>query len=121
MQVKPFSALLLIVSLFSLGACANRHKVIIDPQGVDMLKYQSDLEACKQISMQVESQAGEQAVGGAVVGGAIGAIIGGGDFAKKTAGVGFVSGLARGGTASERERMLVVKNCLRNRGYRILN
>jgi len=121
MQIKAFSALLLLVSLFSLGACANRQKVIIDPQGVDMVKYQSDLETCKQISMQVDSQAGEQAVGGAVVGGAIGAIIGGGDFAKKTAGVGFVSGLAKGGAARERERMRVVKNCLRNRGYRVLN
>lgn len=86
-----------------------------------MTKYQSDLEACKQISMQVDSQAGERAVGGAVVGGAIGAVIGGGDLAKKSAGVGFITGLAKGGSASERERMLVVKNCLRNRGYRVLN
>lgn len=121
MQIKPFSALLLVVSLFSLGACANRQKVIIDPQGVDMAQYQSDLETCKQISMQVESQAGERAVGGAVVGGAIGAVIGGGDLAKKSAGVGFITGLAKGGSASDRERMQVVKNCLRNRGYRVLN
>ncbi len=103
------------------GCAANRSKPIIDPDSVDMELYQYDLAECEQIAEQVDQKAGSGAVSGAVVGGLIGAIVGDGDSVKRSAGVGGVLGGAKGAGATGRERSQVVKNCLRNRGYNILN
>lgn len=96
-------------------------KVIIDPEGVEMGQYQRDTQACEQVASQVDGQAGSSAVKGAVVGGAAGAIAGNSDTAKKTAGVGALLGVVggRGSTSAERDK--VIKNCLRNKGYTVLN
>ena len=111
-----------LLAITTVAACAaNRSKPIIDPDGVDMTQYEADLAECSQISEQVEQKAGAGAVGGAVVGGLIGAIVGDGDQVKRSAGVGGVLGGAKGAGATERERSLVIKNCLRNRGYTVLN
>ena len=120
-MIKYTATFLITSALVFSSGCANRNKVIIDPNGVDMGMYQQDLRECKQLAEQVESKAGGQAVGSALVGGAIGAIIGNSDTAEKGAGVGFVSGLAKGAEATEQERLRVIKNCLRNRGYSVLN
>ena len=112
---------LLLVTLVVVGGCSKRQSVVIDPKGVDMGQYQQDLAECQQIAQQVDSEAGEGAIGGAVVGGLIGAIVGGQRSAERTAGVGAVLGGAKGAGATKQERELVLKNCLRNRGYRVLN
>lgn len=111
-----------LLIIFAVSGCASK-KVIIDKEGVDMSKYEQDLEACKQYAEEVEtgSAVGKSAVGGAVVGGAVGAILGGRRTAEKLAGVGAVTGAARGGSSSSSEKSQVVKNCLRGRGYRVLN
>ncbi len=111
----------LLVMTMTVGCAVSRSKPIIDPEGVDMGQYQDDLAQCEQIAQQVEQKTGSGAAEGALVGGLIGAIIGGSDSAIKGAGVGGVSGGASGASATEREKAVVVKNCLRNRGYRILN
>jgi len=104
------------------GGCSSYNsKPVIDPAGVDMAQYESDVAECQQIATQVDQKAGGQAAGGAVVGGLIGGILGGGDGAVKGAGVGAVSGGARGAVQTEEEKSRVVKNCLRNRGYKVLN
>jgi hypothetical protein len=103
------------------GCAAHSSKPVIDPAGVDMAQYEVDVAECEQIATQVEQKAGERAAGGALVGGLIGAIVGGSDSAVKGAGVGAVSGGARGTADTQREKAKVVKNCLRNRGYKILN
>jgi len=103
------------------AGCAGRSKPIIDPAGVDMIQYQNDLEQCEQIAQQVEQKTGSGAAGGALVGGLIGAITGDSDRAMRSAGVGAVAGGARGAGATAREKSQVIKNCLRNRGYKILN
>ena len=115
--------LLLIGSLSIATGCAHRRAadVVIDPAGVDMGRYQHDLAECQEIAQQVHGKAGRGAVGGAVVGGAVGGIVGGSDAAGKGAGVGAVAGVARGAAATRQERQSVVKNCLRNRGYHVLN
>lgn len=117
------SVILTVIFLILLAGCsgARRSGVVIDPEGVDMAKYENDLAACKQISEQVDQKAGAGAVGGAVVGGAIGAIVGNSSTAMRGAGVGGVIGLTKGGVATRNEKQLVVKNCLRNRGYKVLN
>ena len=112
----------LLLTLALVGGCAaGGSKPIIDPAGVDMGRYQYDLAECQQIAKQVDQKAGAGAVGGAVVGGLVGAITGNRERVKKSAGVGAVLGGAKGAGATQRERDLVVKNCLRNRGYRVLN
>ncbi|MDJ0776855.1 MAG: glycine zipper family protein [Gammaproteobacteria bacterium] len=113
-------ALLVLASLAATG-CATSSKPVIDPAGVDMVQYEKDLGECEQIAQQVEQKAGEQAAGGALVTGAIGAVLGGSDGAAKGAGVGLIGGAAKGAGATTRERDQVVKNCLRNRGYSVLN
>ena len=110
----------LLITTLAAG-CAGRSKPIIDPAGVDMGQYQNDLAQCEQIAQQVEQQAGEGAAGGAIVGGLIGAIVGDTHRAVRSAGVGAVAGGARGVNATTREKSKVIKNCLRNRGYKILN
>ena len=55
------------------------------------------------------------------MGGLIGAIVGGSDSVLRGAGIGAVAGGAGSAGDTEKERSKVVKNCLRNRGYKILN
>ncbi len=120
--MKGIRYALLLAGIVAVAGCANRHgDVIIDPAGVDMGLYEQDLAQCQQIAGQVRQKAGGGAVGGSVVGGAVGGIIGNSDTAGKGAGVGAVTGAARGAAATNREKQLVVKNCLRNRGYKVLN
>ncbi len=118
-KVLPVVVIALVLSAGCSGA--RRSGVVIDPEGVDMAKYESDLAQCRQISEQVDQKAGAGAVGGAVVGGAIGAIVGNSSTAMRGAGVGGILGLTKGGVATKREKELVVKNCMRNRGYKVLN
>jgi len=117
--MKLIYSLLIILAV---SACASK-KVIIDKEGVDMSKYEQDLEACKQYAEEVEtgSEVAKGAVGGAVIGGAVGAILGGRRSAGTLAGVGAVTGAAHGGGGASREKGQVIKNCLRGRGYRVLN
>lgn len=112
---------LLLITL-AVPGCASQ-KVIIDKEGVDMSKYEQDLETCKQYAEEVEtgSEVAKGAAGGAVIGGAVGAILGGRRSAEKLAGVGAVTGAARGGSGASSSKSQVTKNCLRGRGYRVLN
>ena len=113
--------LILFASAAISGCAAHRANIIIDPVGVDMQQYQNDLAQCHIIARQVRHRAGRGAVGGAIVGGAVGGIVGNRDTAKKVAGVGAVGGLARGAAVTRYERRIVVRNCLQNRGYSVLN
>ena len=103
------------------AGCANSSKPIIDPAGIDIEQYDIDLAECEQISEQVEQKTGEGAIGGAVIGGLIGVITGNSAGAVKGAGVGAVVGGAKGTGTTSKEKERVVKNCLRNRGYQVLN
>lgn len=103
------------------GCASNGSGIIIDKKGTDMSRYEQDLAECQEYAKQVESQTAGSAAGGAVVGGVVGAIFGGGEGALKGAGAGAVVGVARGESATGQEKKTVVKNCLRNRGYKVLN
>ncbi len=117
-----------IVAASLAAGCAGRHRtpggqVIVDMKGVDREQYQKDFDECSAYTSQVDAQGkvGSGAAGGAVVGGAVGAIFGGADGAARGAGAGAVVGGAKGVGATARERHSVVSNCLRNRGYAVLN
>lgn len=110
-----------------LGCAATNSFVddpIIDRKGVDMSRYYVDKAECEAYADEVRTgeKVARGAVGGAVVGGAIGAIISRGpDSAERGAGAGAVTGGVRGAQEGVRERERVVKQCLRGRGYKVLN
>ena len=119
--------LVLTVGLWMTGCAGNRTLVdepIIDRKGVDMSRYYADKAECEVYANEVRTgeKVARGAVGGAVVGGAIGAIVNrGGNAAERGAGVGAVTGGVRGAQEGVRETERVVKQCLRGRGYKVLN
>jgi hypothetical protein len=110
-----------LLGIVIIAGCASKSKPIIDPASVDMEQYEIDLAECEQIAEQVDQKAGESAAGGAIIGGLIGAITGDSTRVVKGAGVGAVVGGAKGAGTTNKEKSRVIKNCLRNRGYKILN
>ncbi len=113
---------LFIIAALALGGCASRGP-IVDTQNTDMARYEQDLAQCRAYADQVDTgaQAGKSAVGGAAVGAVLGAIVGNSTTVARGAGVGGVLGGARGASQGANEKDAVVKNCLRGRGYRVLN
>lgn len=111
------------LAMLALTACTTTDEIIIDQKGVDMAAYQADLAECRTYSDAVKTgeKAGVGAASGAVVGGLIGAITGGTEGAARGAGVGAVGGGAKGAIQGTETEVQVVKNCLRGRGYRVLN
>lgn len=110
----------------AIAGCAS--DPIIDTKGVDQARYKADLAECRQYADQVSvtgNAAGGGLLGGAAgaaVGAAIGAVTGnpGTGAAVGAAGggtSGLIGGTARG--ASKQDR--VVRNCLRGRGYSVLD
>ncbi len=116
--MKHLFPVLVLLALTS--ACTTTDEIIIDKKGVDMARYEQDLAECRTYSNEVQTgkKVATGAASGAVVGGLIGAITG---DAGKAAGVGAVGGGARGANEGSRDEVQVVKQCLRGRGYRILN
>lgn len=109
------------IMVLLLGACSGASGPIIDTKGVDMARYHQDLAECEAYAAQVSTgqAVARGSAGGAAVGAAVGAIAGGG--AKQGAGIGAVTGGAESARIADREKAAVVRNCLRGRGYRVLN
>ena len=107
----------LIAAVF-LAACAS--KPIVDTYNTDMVQYEKDLADCEHIAEQVAT--GEITAKSAAFGAGVGAAYGviGGDICNAAAG-GAVSGGAGGLLKSDNEKAKVTKNCLRHRGYAVLN
>lgn len=112
--------LILLVGLNALILSGCSTQPIVDTQGVDMAQYNQDLQDCKAYAAQVNQgkQAGQSALFGALVGGAMGALSG---HAGNGAAAGGVMGGASGALQGDQEKSQVLRNCLRNRGYTILN
>jgi hypothetical protein len=118
-------SIVLLLSLL-LGGCSSQPRtpggVIIDDRGVNPDDYAADLGECAEYADQV--RAGEKVAastaGGAAVGGAVGAAYKN-SSGSKGATAGAVAGAVRGIGNVSRERSMVVKNCLRHRGYIVLN
>ncbi len=111
-----------VFALLTLGACAS-NAPIVDMRGVDPVRYEQDLADCQGYAEQV-AVGGKAATGaavGAVVGAAVGAAVGNSRTVERAAGGGAVVGAAKGTGRGLNERQRVVRNCLRNRGYAVLN
>lgn len=123
MSKSLLSVLILALALSGCKSNGPGGNVIVDMKGVNPADYQRDLNECQTYAQQVDTtgKVGGNAAGGAVVGGAVGAIFGGPEGAARGAGAGAVTGGARGVEQTAGERHQVVANCLRHRGYTILN
>ena len=113
--------LIAVFGVLALMGCGN--KVIVDPQGLDQASYERDLAECETYADEVSTgqKAGAGAVIGAAIGAAIGAILGNTSAVARSAGVGAVVGGAQGTAKGENEKDQVLRNCLRGRGYKVLN
>ncbi len=118
MKFLPLIAILLL----AIGACTTTSEIIIDEKGVDMSRYEENLAECESYAKQVAvgAKAAKGGASGAVVGGAVGSVSRGRD-AGEGAAIGAVTGVTKGLNEGERDKVRVVKNCLRGRGYRVLN
>ena len=119
---------LVIIAIATLTACRQVEEItgdrpIIDTKGVDMQAFESDLQDCYAYADEVQSgrKVATGAATGAAVGGVIGAVVGDSDTAKRSAGVGAVTGTMSGAGSAMSERHMVVRNCLAGRGYLVLN
>ena len=121
--MRKTSLLLTSLCLLTFSQVGWAGKVIIDTKGVNLNQYRLDLADCKQFAkdVSVARKAGVGAVAGAAVGAVLGAAVGNSDTAARTAGAGGVIGGARGAGRGFQEKDQVVKNCLRHRGYAVLN
>jgi len=111
---------IMLLGLGGLLGCASHPEPIIDTQGVDLVRYEQDLAECGTYAEQIEPASGvaKGTAAGAAVGAMAGAI--GGDVGRG-AGYGAVAGGSRSAVMADRDKQEVVKNCLRGRGYRVLN
>lgn len=100
--------------------CAAHPAPIVDAYGVNMARYELDMAECATYGEQVRIEEGvaKGAVAAATVGAATGAISG---DAGRGAGYGAILGAAESARFNDREKQRVVKNCMRGRGYRVLN
>ena len=113
---------LILFSLTVVAGCTTTSEIIIDQKGVDMSRYEENLADCESYAEQVAvaKKATKGAASGAVAGGAIGSVSKGRD-AGEGAAIGAITGVTKGLSDGERDKVRVVKNCLRGRGYRVLN
>jgi outer membrane lipoprotein SlyB len=112
--------ILLLISI--LTSCTTTGEIIIDEKGVDMAHYQENLTECESYAQQVKvgEKTAKGTASGAVVGGAVGAVSHHRDTAEGAA-IGAITGGVAGLSEGERDQVRVVKNCLRGRGYHVLN
>ncbi|MBK8176196.1 MAG: glycine zipper family protein [Rhodospirillales bacterium] len=118
----------LLAALLMLVATGCSSDPIVDMKGVDPARYDNDLAECEQYADQVS--VGRSAAGGALFGGAAGAAVGAavgavtgrpGSGAAIGGAGGGTSGLFGGAASGSSKQQRVVRNCLRGRGYKVLD
>jgi len=104
------------------GGCAAHPDPIIDTKGVDPQRLAEDWEECEAYTEEIAMAEGigKGAAVGAAVGAATGAVSDRRDVGE-AAGIGAIYGGTRSGLDADREKQKVFKNCMRGRGYRVLN
>ena len=123
---------ILVVVILALCAATCSSGPIVDMKDVDEERYERDLAECRQYADQVDVArsagggallgAAGGAAGGAAVGAVVGAITGSpGTGAAVGGGAGGTSGLFAGGAGGANKKERVVRNCLRGRGYSVLD
>ncbi len=115
---------MIVVTL--IGGCAGAGvRPIVDLQGKNRDTYENDLQQCQAYATQ-QSGAATGGLSGAAAGAFIGALLGlvaGGNTTDiaQVGGIGAVVGGAGGMYEGNKAQEDVVKQCLRGRGYSVLN
>ena len=121
--------LFLYLNLYFAIGCAqtdlsDRNDIaIIDTRGVDESVFKKDYSECSDFAKNIdltERTLKQGAVAGAT-GAAVGAIIGGEEAAKKIGGSAAVLNAVEANLDGRNEQAKIIKNCLRGRGYKVLN
>ncbi len=105
-----------------LAGCAAHPDPIIDTKGVDPDMLAQDWDECEAFTHEIDIATG--VAKGAALGTAVGAATGAVSNRREVgeaAGLGGIYGGTRSGLEADREKQKVFKNCMRGRGYRVLN
>lgn len=98
-------------------------KPIVDTKGIDISQYELDLEECETFADEISPT--KSIVKGTATGAAIGTVIeavtNGSKRTKDATGLGAIAGGGKSGIRAVQEKEQVVKRCVRNRGYQVLN
>ena len=124
MTRTPFVLSLVLAALTGCATSGADYQPIIDPKGVNPAQYQTDLSECQALAEQAQTAgraAARDAAAGAAVGAVVGAIGGNSRDVQQSAGMGAVFGGLSGAGSAIQEKKTVLRNCLRGRGYRLLN
>ncbi len=124
---KHSKSAVLVISLAALVAgctttgTGSNFRPIVDTKGVDLNRYEADLQECQAYAKSTPN-AGKSGAGGAAVGAAIGLALAliGGDKKLASAGAGAVVGGAVGASSGETSQREIIRNCLKGRGYKVL-
>lgn len=111
----------LLVLLLLLAGCAS-YRPIIDTRGVNMQAYENDLANCQAYASQISpgANAAGTAAAGAVIGGILGGLFGNRQSVGQMAAAGGMLGGVSGAEHGANQQMNVIRNCLRGRGYQVL-
>jgi outer membrane lipoprotein SlyB len=98
---------------------------IIDKKRVDLNKYQTDLDECREYAKKVHDDTVAQGIVMAILGAGVGAAVGSqydmtGQGASYGATLGAASGSINGQIDYQSETKKVIDNCLIGRGYKVL-
>ena len=129
MKVLNKSVVYLCLSAFvviSVSGCANtgaNYRPVVDNKGVDLNRYEVDLQECQAYANQTAS-AGQSAAAGAAAGAVLGAVLAaaaGKNYSRtSTARVGAVTGAVGAGAEGENNQRNIIRRCLAGRGYKVL-
>ena len=105
-----------------LAGCAAHPDPIIDTKGVDPDMLAQDWDECEAFTQEIDvaTGVGKGVAVGTAVGAATGAVSNRRDV-DEAAGLGAIYGGTRSGLDADRQKQQVFKNCMRGRGYRVLN
>jgi len=110
----------LTILLPQLLGCTTTQEIVIDDRKINSQEYSKDLRDCRRLAGQIDAEGKvlKGAGSGSVIGGVSGVI---NDDALRGAVTGGMIGGVKGLDETEKGKLRVVKNCLRHRGYIVLN
>ena len=119
---ETLTILTMIMAAAIVAGCAAHPDPIIDTKGVDPDRLARDWDECEAFTHEIDISTG--VAKGATLGGAVGAATGAVSNRREVdeaAGIGAIYGGTKSGLDADREKQKVFKNCMRGRGYRVLN
>lgn len=125
MKISPIIIYITSAVIFLTGCAGANVRPLVDMQNKTSQQYENDLQQCQSYAVQ-QSGAAANGAAAAAAGLVIGALLGlvaGGNMTDilQVGGIGAVAGGAGGLYEGNSAQENVVKQCLRGRGYNVLN